>query len=306
MKKLIGLCMLAAVLAATAVRAAETPETVLIRQALNNDKFGLRRGIDYLDLALSAYAENFAAYVGHNTADPRGWSVLYEGKEAFARILEADLKANRYDMERAIPFILVREKKAIATTVDSGKVINRQTGASHPFKTQRLWTFIKIEEKWLATAFVQDIGDTTAGPRQPSMDAPEVQLILQREKEAWEDGNAGAILGLFDEEFIGYDGKDEHAPASWIILFSNALELEKWLGKRLKTAQYSINREVLYTTVGENRKEALAVTLDHLSTGYEEFGPAIHQQNRYVLWTLSRRSGSWKITNMLYNLGLSD
>jgi hypothetical protein len=73
-----------------------------------------------------------------------------------------------------------------------------------------------------------------------------------------------------------------------------------------RPAQYSINREVLYTTVGENRKEALAVTLDHLSTGYEEFGPAIHQQNRYVLWTLSRRSGSWKITNMLYNLGLSD
>ena len=306
MKKLIGFCLLSVVVAGTAVNAADTPETLLIRQALNNDKFGLRRGIDHLDLALSAYTENFVAYAGNNTGDPRGWSVLHEGKENFAAALEADLKANRYDIDRTVPFVLVREKKAIVTTIDSGQVIDRQTGASRTLNAKRLWTFIKIEDKWLATAFVQDLGDSLDGTHQPSIDAPEIKDLLDREKEGWEDGSPGAIMGLFEEEFIGYDGTDTHAPATWTILFSNALELEKWLDKRLRKTQYTINREILYTTVGKNGQEALAVTFDRLSTGYGDIGTVTHQRDRYVLWTMSRRSGSWKITNMLYNLGLAD
>ena len=145
MNKLIRLCILVAVFNIPALHAAETPETLLIRQSLGNDKFGHRRGD--VDLALSTYAENFVAYEGHNSADPRSWSVLHEDRAGFAQALATDLKTNRYDMERAVPFVLVLEKKAIATTLDSGQVVDLQSSAARPLKVQRLWTFSKTEEK---------------------------------------------------------------------------------------------------------------------------------------------------------------
>ena len=303
MKKLINLCLLAAVFAGTAIHAAETPETLLIRRSLDNDKFGYRRGD--LELALSAYADNFVVYQGNNTADPRGWSVLHEDKEAFAQALATDFEKYRYEIERTVPLITVREKKAIAATLDSGLVINRQTEASQPLKVRCFWTFNKVEDEWLATALVHDLGDTTAGPHLDSADAAAIIDLLQREEEGWEQGDAGGIVDLFDAEFIGYDGVETSAPATWKILFSNAAELDKWLSKRLAHTTYKIDRKVLYTAVGKDDKEALALTREKLTTGYES-GPVEHRKNRYVLWTLSQRSGSWKITNMLYNLGLPD
>ena len=306
MKKSIGFCLLFAIVTAKVAHAADTPETLLIRQVLNNDRFAMRRGIEHLDLALSGYADNFVVYAGNNTGDPRGWSLLYENKETFADALEADLKANRFDITRAVPHILVGDKKAIVTTIDLGQVIDRQNGTIRELNSQRLWIFRKIEENWLATAFVQSLGNSLDGASQPSTDAPEIKNLLEREKAGWEDGSPASIIGLFDEEFIGYDGKDEHTPVSWAILFNNALEMEKWLEKRLRNTQYKINREILYATVGKNGQEALAVTSERVSTGYGEIGPVTHHRDRYVLWTMSRRSGSWKITNMLYNLGLTD
>ena len=85
MTKLLGLCMLFCALAAGAGFAAETPETLLIRQALSNDRFGHRRGD--LDLALSAFAEHCVVYEGNGSADPRAWSVLHESRTSFAEAL---------------------------------------------------------------------------------------------------------------------------------------------------------------------------------------------------------------------------
>ena len=301
MTKLIGFCMLVATLAAGAGYAAETPETLLIRQALSNDRFGHRRGD--LDLALSSFAERCVVYEGNGSADPRAWSVVHEDRAAFAQDLGATLEARRYDIERAVPFILVREDKAIATTLDSGRVVDRQTGTSRPYKTRRLWTFLKVEEEWLATAFVQNLGDSLLAADSGSS-APEIEALLRREEEAWEEGSVGAIVGLMDEEFIGCDGKDTHAPASWTFLFSDAPELEKWLKKRLPNTTYQIDREVLHASVGKEGREALALTRETVTTTYTS-GPAAHSRDRHVLWTLSRRTGSWKVTSMVCNLGLA-
>ena len=306
MNKSLGFCLLLAIAASKVIHAADTPETLLIRQVLNNDRFAMRRGIEHLDLALSGYADNFVVYAGNNTGDPRGWSLLHENKETFAAAHETNLKTNRFDFIRTVPHILVGDKKAIVTTIDSGQVIDRQNGTIRELNSQRLWIFRKIEEAWLATAIVQSLGDSLDGASQPSAEAPEIKKLLEREKAGWEDGSPTSIIGLFDEEFIGYDGKDKHRPASWSILFNNALEMEKWLNKRLSNTLYKINREILYATVGANGQEALAVTSERVSTAYGEIGPVTHERDRYVLWTMSRSSGSWKITNMLYNLGLDD
>ena len=288
-----------------AAHAAETPETILIRSALESQKFGLR--IANSELVLSAYAENFVVYDGNSTADPRGWHVLYEDRDAYAQTLTTDLQANRYELERIVPFIQVHEKKAMVTTIDSGLVIDRNSGASRTLKSKSFWLFAKFEEqdKWLATAMVQDLGDTTAGPRRKSDNAAEVIEILQREQEGWQNGSSGAISGLFDEEFTGYGGYGKHKPTLWKIVFGNTESLEKWLDKRLAQTSYTLDRQVLYTHMGTGGREALALTQEKVSVAHES-GPVKHSKQRYVLWTLSKRSGSWKITNMLFDLGLTD
>ena len=43
-----------------------------------------------------------------------------------------------------------------------------------------------------------------------------------------------------------------------------------------------------------------AVTVTH------KRGNAEHSLQRDVMWTLSKRDGDWKITNMLYNLGQNE
>jgi hypothetical protein len=257
-----------------------------------------------VDLALSPFAEHCVVYEGNGSADPRAWSVLHGDRAAFAQELGANLEARRYDIERAVPFILVREDKAIATTLDSGRVVDRQTGTSQPYKTGRLWTFVKVEEEWLATSFVQNLGDSLLAAADSGSNAPEIEALLRREEEAWEKGSVGTIVGLMDEEFIGCDGKEVHAPASWTFLFSDAAELEKWLKRRLPNTTYQIDREVLHASVGAGGREALALTRETVTTTYTS-GPAAHSRGRHVLWTLSRRTGSWKVTSMVYNLGLA-
>ena len=290
---------------ATAAGAADTPETLLIRQALNNDKFGMRRGIEHLDVALSAVAPNFVVYAGNNTLDPRGWQILHEDREAYAQTLSAKLTENQYDIERAIPHILVLEKKAVATTLDSGFVINRTTGSREFVKSARLWTFMKFDEEWLATAYVADIGEDTSGPRHPSIEDEEISVLLEEERQGWISGSASSIVAPLHETFTGLNGMSTHAPTSWASLFADPVSYEKWVSKRVRRTKYDIEREVVYVTVGPARKEALALTHDRISTGYEA-GDAVHDLDRYALWTLSQRSGDWSVTNIVYDLGLTD
>lgn len=306
MKNLIYRCSLALLAIApysTAVQAGETPETILIRHALSNDVSGYRRAD--AELILEVYDERFVAYQGHANGDPRGWTVLHENRDALAEQLSEDLDARRYSIERTIPFIAVRKTHAIATSIDSGQVVDRQSGVATPIKIQRLWILLKTEDDWLVTAMVADLGDTLLPVAGSNSDKGDIADVLDREAQAWIDGSASGILGLFDEHFTGYDARDTFKPATWKIAFSGTEEMEKWLERRLPYVQYDLDRTLLHAAVGPSGDEALAVTHEKVAITHIK-GPAKHQTERYVLWTMSRRSGSWKITNMLYDLKLAD
>jgi hypothetical protein len=281
-------------------RADETPETLLIRQALDNDKFGRRRG--EVDLALSAFAPQVVVYAGQRSADPRAWQVLYEDRETFKGAVEQDLRANRYEIERQVPYIHVRGKKALATTLDSGQVVERAGGTTRPFRSECVWYFAKFEDKWLATGVVLEIGDELPAPA-PGRGAEQIAEVLREEEEGWERGSAGGLTGLYDEDFIIMDAGGLLRPEKWVLLLGVSEELEKWLDKRLQRTHYQLERQVVHTYLSPGGREALALTREQVAATYES-GPAGHQLERWVLWTLSRRSGSWKITSALYRLGL--
>ena len=301
MKNAMYLILFALFALPSLAKAGETPETILIRQMLSNDISGYRRG--NAELALGGYGEHFVSYLGHQNGDPRAWTIRHESRDALAGQMAADIQASRYEVTRTVPHILVRATHAIATSIDSGQVVDRQSGAATPVYTQRLWTFRKTENDWHATAVVEDLGDTLL-PATPGSDAAIIE-VLQSEEQAWEEGSTSGIIGLFDEHFTGYDGRSTLSPTTWKITFSGAEEMEKWLDKRLPYVQYDLDREVLHAAIGAKGSEALAVTRETVAITHAK-GPAKHSKERYVLWTLSRRSGSWKITNMLYNLGIAD
>lgn len=281
-------------------RAGETPETLLIRQALANDISGYRRAD--AELTLKAYHPHFVAYQGHANGDPRAWTVLHENRDAFASQLAADLSAHRYEVTRSVPFIAVRASHAIATSVDSGRVVDRQTSQATSVVVHRFWTLLKEEDDWLATGMVAGLGDTLL-PAAGAAPNGEIAELLQRESQAWESGSG--ILGFFDADFTGYDALGTFKPATYKIAFSGSEELEKWLDKRLPYVQYDLDRKVLHTAVGPAGDEALAVTREKVAVEHLK-GPAKHHKERYVFWTLSRRTGSWKITNMVLDVGLAD
>jgi ketosteroid isomerase-like protein len=287
-------------LSLVSLQAAETPETLLIRRVLDNNKFGIRRGD--AELALSGFAEKLVVYDAHQSPAPQAWTIEHESLDLFAAELETDLKARRYAVDRLVPIITVRGDKAIATTIDSGQVIDRASGTAMPFIMKRFWIFQKTENEWLAHALVNAWNDSsTAAAPATSTDA-DVAAVLEDERAAWEDGSSGSIVSLFDEKFTGYDGTQSQAPAQWAILFNNSDELATWLEKRLNDTTYKINRQLLFARVGSDGNEAVAMTQEDLSTSYTR-GPVTHNLKRQILWTLSKQTGRWKITNMVLNFG---
>ena len=279
--------------------AAETPETILIRQVLSTERFGYRRG--NADVAIQAYADHVVVYEGHRSADPRGWTIIRENRAALARALAADFEHRRYDLNRTVLFVLARNDKAIVATQDSGLVIDRQSGTSRPLDIYRLWTFTKDDDDWLAASVFQNIADTTAIASAPAASATEIAALLEREAEAWQSKDIGAIVAAIDEDFVACDAYHLMDRTKWRIAFSDAEEFEDWLKKRLAHANYTIDRRVIYTHLGENGLTALAVTQETVSVSHEK-GSAIHSMERYVFWGLGRRSGTWKITQVLANL----
>ena len=279
--------------------AAETPETVLIRQVLSTEKSGHRRG--NADVAIQAYADHVVVYEGHHSADPYGWTIIHEDRSALARALAADFEHRRYDLARTVLFVLARNDKAIVATQDSGLVIDRQSGTSRPLAMYRLWIFTKADDHWLAASVFQNIADTTAIAPVPAARATEIAAILEREAEAWQSKDIGAIVAAIDEDFVACDAYHLMDRAKWRIAFSDAEEFEAWLEKRLTYANYTIDRRVLYTKLGENGLTASALTQETVSISHEK-GSAIHSMDRYVFWGLRRRSGAWKITQLLTNL----
>lgn len=300
MTRSVLFCLIALALPLVPALADETPETLLIRQALDNDKFGRRRG--EVDLTISAFAPQVVVYAGQRSADPRAWQVLCEDREAFKGAVEQELRANRYEIERQVPYILVRGKKAIATTLDSGQVVERGSGVARPFRSACLWYFTKFEDKWLATGLVQDTGAEMPAPASGPV-AEEIAEVLRDEEAGWEKGSVSALTGLYDEDFTIMDAVGLLTPDKWVLLLGATDELEKWLEKRLQQTHYQLDRQVVHTYLSPGGREALALTREQVTATYES-GPASHQLDRWVLWTMSRRSGSWKITSALYRLGL--
>lgn len=281
--------------------AAETPETILIRQTLSADLSGHRRGD--AELVLSAYDEHFAAYSGNNSSDPRVWQIRFESRPSFAASLERDLQSHRYNTERTVPKIQVRGDVATATTIDSGQVINRQSGDVKPLYEERFWTLLKREDRWLVTSFVANLGDESS-----TLDTAtntEVQALLEQEEKARENGDQSGLLSLYAEYFSGYDGLDSLDPASWKLIFSGTQEFEKYLAKRSPHVTYQIDRQLLSTQIGPEGLEALAIGREAVTVTHKR-GDAEHSLQRDVMWTLSKRDGDWKITNMLYNLGQTE
>jgi ketosteroid isomerase-like protein len=286
-------------------RAAETPETILIRKTIDNEKFAKRRG--NVEQMLASYGEDVTAYEANGTIDPRGWTVSQENRAALARAFASQLQEKRFDFDRVMSFILVlkpQHEKAIATTVDSGVVIDKSTGESEPLLEERLWFFDKIEDEWLVSGFVQNLGDsTTVGVTRPFDPVPELTELLEQEEEAWEAGSAGSIAGLYNEKLTAYSSENEVNPATWKIIFGHSEDWESWLTKRLRNAKYEIDRNVVYANVGSSGQEAVAVTRETVTTKYDK-GPSVHSLDRYVLWLASRKGGSWKINQVFYDVGL--
>ncbi len=281
--------------------AAETPETILIRQTLSADISGHRRGD--AELVLSAYDEHFAAYSGNNSSDPRVWQIRFESRPSFAASLERDLQAYRYDTERTVPKIQVRGDVATATTIDSGQVIDRQSGDIKALYEERFWTLLKREDRWLVTSFVANLGDESS-----TLDAAtntEVQALLEQEETARENGDQSGLLSIYTEHFSGYDGLNSLDPSSWKLIFSGTQEFEKYLAKRSPHVTYQIDRQLLSTQIGPEGLEALAIGREAVTVTHKR-GDAEHSLQRDVMWTLSKRDGDWKITNMLYNLGQTE
>lgn len=182
-------------------------------------------------------------------------------------------------------------------------MINRQNGESKPLYEERLWTLLKREDRWLVTAFVANLGDNPSSSETSTN--PDIQALLDREEKAREAGDQGDLLSLYTEYFSGYDGLDSLDPGSWKIIFSGAEEFEKHLARRLPHVTYHIDRQLLSTQIGPEQREALAIARESVTVKHER-GGAEHTLERNVMWTLSKRDGDWKITNMLYNLGQAE
>lgn len=280
---------------------AETPETILIRVTLGNELSGHRRAD--AELTLSAYHPDLVVYTGNGNADPRAWTLQAEERTAFAQALKQDLAAHRYETERTLPLIGVRGTQAIVTSLDSGVVVDRANGLPRRGDVRRCWLLRKVENDWLITALVDDLGDSLLPTPSSPVPDPEVVELLSREEQGWEAGNAGAVADLYAETLTGFDGLQTARPETWKFVISGAEEWRRWLGKRLANATYTLDRQVIHTLVGPGRRQALAVTRERVATRHR-LGDKVHAGERNVLWLLTRQGRGWRIFGFCYNLRL--
>jgi len=281
---------------------AETTETILIRQALEKDRSGRRRGV--VELVLSQYDGNrFVRYSANGMIDPLGWRVRNETLTSYADALGQDLRIYRYDIQRSVTLISVRLDKAFVTTVDKGLVIDRNSGAEQALDVTRLWTFRKEDDEWLVSALVDSLGDLATGPYTGAAGGvdEDIAMVLKAEAQAWNSGSAAGVIDHYDGEYVGYDAYHTILPATWAITFNDAEEFEDWLDKRLSLTSYDVQREILHASKGAGGLAAVALTREKVTAKYRG-GTAVHSQEGYAFWTLSRGGGSWKVTNLVQKL----
>ena len=270
---------------------AATAETILIRQSLEKDRSGRRRGD--AELVLSAYDEDrFVAYDAAGSADGRAWSILHDSRESMEQALKADLETRRYDIQRDVVLISVWKDKAFVTTLDSGAVIDAGTGARQPYAESLLWTFRKLDEEWLVTGVIIALGDTDAGPAAGTVQADDVVESLMDHAQQWNDDSHSGITGTLSEEAVITDSYFSSNPAKWLIMFSDREEIDEWLDDRLTAVEYDIERTVLHAVVKGD--EAVAVTQDRVTASFTSGTEPLTQES-LTTWFLTRSGGSWVV-----------
>ena len=284
---------------------ADAASTLLIHQALGKELAGRRRAnIELMTTVLDK--DRFVVYDAKGQGDPIGWSILHESVENYTPALERDLKIHKYDIQRTYVLTNVAEGKAFVAIVDSGIVTDRATGGASQYLANNLWMFEKKKEEWLATAFIHNVGDTNAGRFDgPTSAAPDLEKFLRKEAQAWRDGSANTIAGLYHPSITVFDAYHTDAPTGWVIIFSKGEIFNEWLAKRLDLTRYDIERNVIHTNISASGTEALAITQDRVTVSHN-LGNANHSADRHVLWTLSKQGGDWLVTNLFWNLRRPD
>ncbi len=274
--------------------ASETAETVLIRQILEKDRFGRRRG-DAESVTHGYDRDRFVVYDGAGSIDARAWTVRYSSLDEYQAFLEADLAANRYDISRAVLYLNVWKNQAYATTLDSGMVIDRAGDSRRGFVQRTLWAFRKEDEEWRATSLVVAIGDSAdGGAAAGRVEDRDVAAALQEDARNWSEGGPGDILRGVEEDFVGIDCYGSSNAAAWLTVFADRDEFAKWLEQRLENVDYHVERTLLHAV--SRGDEAVAVTRDRITATYLA-GEARIEQDRVCAWLLTRTDGRWRITS---------
>ena len=289
--------LLAGLACASPAVAGDTPETILIRQLLRSEMSAYRRGD--ADRALAGYADGY----GEMRADrSHYWSIPVGDSDALAAANER-LASVRMEAQRQVLHVLAREGYAFATTSDSGQVVQRESGRASPLDIHRLWFLRKIEDTWLVTAQIAGYRDSASiGESDGGSHHDAIQATLQDEAQAMSARDNRAVVSLYDENFMGVDGRLVTTPATWKITFSGREEFDAWLSARFRFGSYSVERTVLHAATDASEQQAAALTVDDISYRHDG-GSVPHRKRRYVAWLLRRSGTTWHITHAILDFG---
>lgn len=295
--------------------AAETTETIAIREVFAKEVTGWKRGD--VNLALSAYAPYFTGYNGAESADPADWRVCCENLDRLEERLTEEFSRTRYDIYRVPVYFNVSvpvAEKAIVVTEESGTRTDRGTGAQEAFEYTNLWTFAKIEDKWKITSFVYRTSPDTVASGTPydlfptedeTGTDPQDPLwrTLEKEAKGWQESSGGAIASLCTEEFTGYEGYGNADLKTWQVNFSDTDILKAFFKKRFSRAEYEMSRTpVHFSILGD---KALVVTAEKGKTSHRATG-ATREFDARTLWTLVKKGGGWRITSSVGRIAAAE
>jgi len=284
--------------------AAETTETIAIREVFAREATGWKRGD--VDLSISTYAPYFTGYYGAESEDPALWRVCLSDLDQLEARLTEEFAKMRYDIYRVPVYFHVIADKALVVTEESGTRKDRATGAEDVFAYINLWMFAKIEDRWKITGFVYRTSpDTVASETYdlfPVNDETGEALpgplasMLEKDTKGWRDASTGAITSLCTEEFTGYEGFGNSDIKLWQVTFSDTDILRAFYRKRFPRTRYEVSRSPVHFSISGDK--ALMVT--------EEEGAATHQAtgmkrtfDRRTLWMLERKGGGWKVAGIV-------
>lgn len=303
----VALGYVAAVLACVWISttcAAETTETIAIREVFAKEVTGWKRGD--VDLTISAYAPYFTGYYGAESEDPALWRVCLSNLDQLEARLTEEFSKIRYDIYRVPVYFHVIANKALVVTEESGTRTDRATGVSDEFAYINLWMLAKIEERWKITGFVHRTSPDTLASQTydlfPVNDetgaAPPGPLanMLEKDTKGWQDGSTGTITSLCTEEFTGYEGFGNSGIITWQVNFSDTDILRAFCKKRFSRTGYEVSRSPVHFSMSGDK--ALMVTEEEGATTHQATGMKRTFDGR-TLWMLEKKGGGWKVAGLV-------